>query len=69
MTNPKNTMTKEDNEHLNVLLSKKADTKYFDKYSEYYFKITGIKNHSTCSKCSLKRIIKLLINYNNSIKQ
>ena len=60
-------MTKEDNEHLRVLLKEKATTAYFNDYKKYYEKITGRALQSNCSKCALRNVLRVLRNYNNSI--
>ena len=60
-------MTKEDNEHLRVLLKQQASTAYFNDYKKYYEKITGRALQAACTKCALKNVLKVLRNYNNSL--
>ena len=54
-------------DQLKALVKEVPHTKYFNEYNKFYFLVTGKKNNSTCSKCSIKRIYGILIRYVNNL--
>ena len=56
-------LSNEEIEHLKVLLKQPIHTKHFEMYDKYHTKITGKANQSTCNKCAMRKMVRLLKNY------